>query len=432
MGNKADLQNVIKAPSTEDTTPRTEAALPAEATLGKRKPRLSLWKFFTTGDCVSERTKVRWATCHGCETTVQGQALTMARHLTRCQKVGDEARKEAQAVRESQNKRRRERRDGDIQSPLPSVLISPKTIKSTPPLKVAYQGEPGAYSEQAALEYFTSDEISPVPCPSFPDIFEAVASGKVDCAAVPIENSLAGTIHKNYDLLLKHRDLKIVGELDFRVRHCLMAMPGAKKKGFTRVLSHEMALGQCVEYLDSNKYTPEVAYDTAGAAKILREKKVMDAGAIASQRAAEIYNLEVIAKGIETEQENYTRFWIVAKDEITNTSESLDAPKMDVPSKTSIAFTLNNKPGMLFRALSVFAVLDIDLTKIESRHVHTLLDTIKIDANLVRRWGYVFYVDFARSMKEIPVANAMRNLQEITPFFRVLGSYPRVTRKATE
>lgn len=295
-------------------------------------------------------------------------------------------------------------------------------------MRVAYQGEPGAYSEQATLKFFEKrGEPSFVPCATFRDMFEALHHGRVDRAAVPIENSLAGTIHENLDLLLRYRDFTIVGELDFRVSHCLLALKGTQMSDITVVRSHHMALSQCTAYLRSNGLVPEVAYDTAGSAKRIAKDNLTGVAAIASRRAAEIYGLGIVDEDIEDEKENFTRFLILSKESVPYVPGT--------PSKTSLVFSLINGPGVLCRALSVFAVTNIDLTKIESRHIHTVAEALQhestedLDANVERRWGYVFYVDIARHAEEPSVSSALKHLQEITAFYRVLGSYPKHCRE---
>jgi arogenate/prephenate dehydratase len=306
-------------------------------------------------------------------------------------------------------------------------------------LRLAYQGEPGAYSELAAHEFYdlfmrdgqradTSNangnvpaKPTFVPCATFRLLFEAVHSGRAERAVVPIENSLAGTIHENLDLLLRYPDLFIVGEHDFRVRHCLLAVPGVAIDDVRVVRSHYMALAQCSGFLTRHGFVPEVAADTAGSAMRIRDEIAKDSAAIASRGAAALYGLDILAENIEDDHENYTRFLILSK--------TSNGYRPDLPAKTSIAFTLIDKPGALFRALSVFSVLDVNLTKVESRHIHTVLDALNVaDLNQVRRWGYVFYVDFTQSYAEPSVQNALNNLKLITPFFRVLGSYRRHVR----
>jgi prephenate dehydratase len=267
-------------------------------------------------------------------------------------------------------------------------------------VRIAFQGEAGAYSEQAIYAYFGSVEGSP--CESFDSVFESVRSGKCEAGLIPIENSLAGSIHQNYDLLLRH-DLHIVGEYFLRVRHCLIAMPGIKKSELKKVISHPQALAQCAEYLRAMDVKVEPVYDTAGSVKILKESGARDTAAIASHRAAELYGMEILEEGIEDNQENYTRFLVIATAPV--------APNTDA--KTSIVFTLKNQPGALFKALSVFALRDIDLTKIESRPLAG------------KPWEYLFYVDFIGATSEETVRRALDHLGEDAVMLRVLGSYPR-------
>lgn len=303
-------------------------------------------------------------------------------------------------------------------------------MKSPAPLRVAYQGAPGAYSEAASMAYFDralpagAPPVAYAPAATFPAVVEALAAGAVDRAVLPIENSLAGTIHANLDLLLRHPELTIVGEHDFRVRHCLLALPGTRLEDVKVVRSHYMAIAQCVGWLEGKGLVTEVAGDTAGSAERVRSESLTGAAAIASRRAAEIYDLDVLAEGIEDEQENYTRFLVLMRGAV---GDGVGAEALAAATKTSIAFTLNNTPGALLRALSVFSVVDIDLTKIESRHVHTVLDAVADDGDgcavQARRWGYVFYLDFARGYADEASENALRSLRQITPFFRCLGSY---------
>lgn len=294
------------------------------------------------------------------------------------------------------------------------------------PLRIAYQGEPGAYSEQAALKFFHPPIVPDfAPCASFRDLFEALNSNRVDRVVLPIENSLAGTIHVNLDLLLRYKSIFITGEVDLHIHHCLLALPGTKLTDVSIVRSHPIALAQCPSFLQTHALLSEVAYDTAGSAKKIRKGLLAGAAAIAGRHAAEIYQLDVLAEGIEDEKENFTRFLILSRD---------PAPYVPrIPSKTSLVFCLVNSPGVLYKALSVFAVTDIDLTKIVSRHIHTVLEAIRqdgsedgelMDDSVERRWGYVFHVDIARHEQEQAVSSALKHLQEITTFYRVLGSYP--------
>src|SRR6266536_3395032 len=177
-------------------------------------------------------------------------------------------------------------------------------------MRVAFQGEPGAYSEQAVFNYF--GDVETQPSESFDAVFDSVVSGLCDAGLVPIENSLAGSIHQNYDLLLRH-DLHIVGEYLLRVQHCLIALPGVKKEDIKKVISHPQALGECAVYLRGLGIKTESAYDTAGSVKILKESGARDTAAIASRRAAEIYEMQILEEGIEDNAENYTRFLAISK-----------------------------------------------------------------------------------------------------------------------
>ena len=267
-------------------------------------------------------------------------------------------------------------------------------------MKVAFQGEPGAYSEQAVFNYLGNVET--LPCESFDAMFDSVVSGQSDMALAPIENSLAGSIHQNYDLLLRH-DLHIVGEYFLRVQHCLIAMPGVKKEDIKKAISHPQALGQCAAYLRNLGIKPEQVYDTAGSVKMLKESGARDVAAIASRRAAEIYEMQILEEGIEDNSENFTRFLAVGREAIVPKGEA----------KTSIVFSLKNLPGSLFKAISVFALRDIDLTKIESRPLQG------------KPWEYLFYIDFIGSAQNETVQRALDHLGEYAVTLRVLGSYPR-------
>jgi prephenate dehydratase len=267
-------------------------------------------------------------------------------------------------------------------------------------MRVAFQGEAGAYSEEAGFEYLDAPEM--IPQESFEAVFAAVTSRACQSGLVPIENSLAGSIHQNYDLLLRH-DLHIVGEHFLRVRHCLIVFPGVDKIEITRVISHPQALGQCAGYLRKLDVKTEPVYDTAGSVKILKQSGERTTAAIASKRAAEIYEMQVLQESIEDNPENYTRFLEIAPEAVMPVGEA----------KTSIVFTLKNQPGTLFKALSVFALRDIDLTKIESRPLAG------------KPWEYLFYVDFIGSVGDEAVKRALDQLGEYAVMLRVLGSYLR-------
>jgi len=269
-------------------------------------------------------------------------------------------------------------------------------------MRIAFQGEPGAFSEAAISAHFSSEQVIPVPCESFELVFKAVAGNTCDLGFIPIENSLAGSIHQNYDLLLRN-NLWVVGEHNLRVSHCLIALPGTELKDIKKVISHPQALAQCEGYLHALAgVTVEPVYDTAGSVKMVRDQGDPHVAAIASRRAAELYGMAILADSIEDNPANYTRFLIIAGERIQ--------PGKDA--KTSIVFTLRNQPGSLFRALSAFALRDIDLTKIESRPL------------IGKPWEYSFYIDFFGSEGDEVVTRALAHLAEYALTLRVLGSYP--------
>ncbi len=277
---------------------------------------------------------------------------------------------------------------------------------------VAFQGEPGAYSEQAALEYL-GEEIATLPCRAFEDVFEAVTEDHATHGMLPIENSLAGSIHRNYDLLLRN-ELYIVGEYFLRVSHCLMALPGVKLNEIRRVYSHPQALAQCEGSLVRMNLEPVAAADTAGSARALHDNKDPHAAALASRRAAQVYGLKVLQDRMEDNPANYTRFLLLACQPFP-----VDAPEQE-RYKTSIVFSLKNQPGVLFKALSVFALRDIDLTKIESRPIPG------------KPWEYLFYIDFIGHADSGSCQRALDHLGEFATYLRRLGSYPRDTSKFLE
>jgi len=313
-----------------------------------------------------------------------------------------------------------------------------------PAFTVAFQGEKGAYSEQAVFQLLGRDQVRTVPFASFDDAFVATTSRQVDLMLVPIENSLGGTIHANCDLQLQH-NLFIIAEHDFRVSHCLMALPGTKKSELKKVTSHMQALAQCDSYIKRLGIPREVGYDTAGSAKLISEGKLEGVAAICSELAAGYYGLEILDRQIEDDPNNFTRFLLLRTDPVR-------IPP-GVKCKTSIAFSLENNAGALFKALSVFALRDIDLSKIESRPCKPdVVDRLERQFWSMRgawttggrssvlvpggahhakssggqaQYRYIFYADFLAPADEPNSANAMRHLQEMTTFFRVLGTYPR-------
>ena len=266
---------------------------------------------------------------------------------------------------------------------------------------VAYQGEPGAFSEEAARRFF-GGRANVLPKESFKDVFEYATKHSSGYAIVPIENSVFGSVHQNYDLLLRH-PLHIVGEIKLRIQLHLMALPGVALKDVRSVYSHSQALGQCDEFLRSMKRANVVAYyDTAGSAKMIREQGRKDAAAIASVRAARTYDLSILRRNIESNHHNFTRFIVLSR-------KPDRARKME---KTSIVFAAKNVPGSLFKALAVFALREINMLKIESR------------PHVGKPWEYLFYLDIEGSPRQPQVRQALKHLDELTTFVRVLGAYP--------
>lgn len=285
--------------------------------------------------------------------------------------------------------------------------------------KVAYQGVPGAYSEVAAQK--ACPGWITLPCEQFEVAFQAISQWMAERAVLPIENSLGGSIHTVYDLLLRYQ-LHIVGEVAIPVNHCLLALPGVKKTDIKRVLSHPQALAQTDGYIRSMPgATKEAVDDTAGAAQMIAKNGWKDAAAVASRRAAELYNLEILDENIQDMKDNITRFIILARDPLVT------SPEDSSQYKTSVVFSLEEGSGVLFKALSVFALRDINLTKIESRPMRAipLLPSSNEGEKNVRMFNYLFYVDFIGALSEPACQNALRHLQEIAPFLRVLGTYPR-------
>ncbi|PON62225.1 Bifunctional P-protein, chorismate mutase/prephenate dehydratase [Trema orientale] len=281
-------------------------------------------------------------------------------------------------------------------------------------LRIAFMGLPGSYSEDAALKAYPN--CQPVPCDEYEDTFKAVELWLADKAVLPIENSTGGSIHRNYDLLLRHR-LHIVGEVQLAVNLCLLALPGIRTEQLRRVLSHPQALASSDNFLSKLGITQENVDDTAGAAQYVALEGLRDAGVVASARAAEIYGLNVLAERIQDDTDNITRYLVLARDPII--------PRVDKPFKTSIVFTLDEGPGILFKALAVFALREINLTKIESRPQRKRPLRVVDDSNTgkAKYFDYLFYIDFEASMAEPRAQNALEHLQEFAPFLRVLGCF---------
>ena len=271
-------------------------------------------------------------------------------------------------------------------------------------MRLAYQGEPGAYSEAAALQYAPHTET--LPCKTFDEVFEAVDQKRATHGIVPMENSIGGTIHRNYDLLVDH-EIPITGEVQIDVVHCLQALPGTTLDDITIVYSHPQALAQCERYLKDLGVTVEAVYDTAGGAKLVAEQKQKGAAALASRRAAEVFGLDVLQEAVQDYEFNITRFFVIGGALPTDAN------------KTTIVFALPSTPGSLFKALSVFALRDINLSKLESRPIRG------------RPWEYLFYVDIDARRDDLNCARALTQLGEFAKWTRVLGTYKGWDRNQT-
>ena len=266
--------------------------------------------------------------------------------------------------------------------------------------KVAFQGEHGAYSEIAATKFFPESQL--IPMKLFQDIFDALLTDSIDCAVVPVENSIEGSVNEIYDLLLD-ADKKITGEMFLKIEHCLIALPDSN--AITKVLSHPQALAQCRNYIKRKNLDSIPSYDTAGSVRLIKEKKINDTAAIASKNAAEFYNMKILDQNIEDRKNNFTRF-LVLSDLHTAPSKS---------DRTSMIFGLKHTPGSLYSVMQEFVHHKINLTKIESRPTKE------------KPWEYNFYVDFEGHVEEENVKNAINNIEKKCTFIKILGSYQRGT-----
>ncbi|HLK22232.1 MAG TPA: prephenate dehydratase [Bryobacteraceae bacterium] len=273
--------------------------------------------------------------------------------------------------------------------------------------RVGFQGALGAFSQEALVQLL-GDHVTVVPHPRFEDVFRALTSGKIEAAVIPMENTLAGSVHENFDHLL-HFDVRIVAETNVRIIHNLIAPPGVKLKDIRKVYSHPVALNQCLRFFARHpKMESTPFYDTAGSVEMIMQQKAPDAAAIASSVAASIYGAKILQRSIEDDRRNFTRFFLLYP------SKRKRLPQREAKAwKTSLVFTTRNIPGALFRALSAFALRDLNLAKIESRPLHG------------KPWEYLFYLDFLDKEDDPRVQNALRHLSELADFMRVLGSYPK-------
>ena len=269
--------------------------------------------------------------------------------------------------------------------------------------RVAFQGELGAFSHAAARKFF-GEEVKTLPCERFDQVFHSVVQGQATHAVIPIENTLHGSVHENYDHLLEYK-LTIINETNFRISHQVIGMPGTKLRHVKKVFSHPVALNQCLEFFtDHPEIEPIPFYDTAGSVKMLQAEAPPNSAAIASAAAAEIYGGVILKRGVEDDRQNFTRFFLLAK-------QRSPRDQAAGPWKTSLVFTTRNNPGALFKAMACFALREINLTKIESRPLRG------------KPWEYLFYLDLLGHSEEQVVQNAVNNLAEITITLRILGSY---------
>lgn len=266
-------------------------------------------------------------------------------------------------------------------------------------MRVAFQGERGAFSEGAVYTFF-GQSADVKPCRNLSNVFESVEKGKTKFGVVPIENSLEGSVNQTYDLFLEH-NLKVCGETVIRIVHCLIAHPETQLKSVNTVYSHPQALAQCRKFLERLGSRLIPTFDTAGSVKMIKDEGLKDAGAVASERAAEIYGMKVLAKEIEDAPNNYTRFFVLSKHDSPYSGDD----------KTSIIFSGKNVPGSLYRVLEEFAKRNIDLTKIESRPTKQM------------PWEYNFYLDFKGHRTERRCQEVLKSIQKKTLFVKVLGSY---------
>ena len=333
----------------------------------------------------------------------------IAERIRDSQPIGDEKKKSSQPVEDTAREEkvlahiktiaREEKLDEKaIQNIYRQIIKSSKGIQG---IEVAFQGETGAYSEEAAFQYF-GHSIIPKPCETFDAVFDVVENDEAPFGVVPIENSLEGSISRVYDLLL-NSNLKVSGELDLRIMHCLIANQPVTLDAIKRVYSHPQVLGQCQVFLRKLGYEGISTYDTAGSVKMIKEKNIVDGAAVASARAAEVYNMKIIAREIEDNPNNFTRFFIISRK---------DSPPTGAD-KTSIVFSVKHRPGALVNAMKEFADAKINLTKIESRPTRQ------------KAWEYNFFLDFEGHHQDPIVKETLDKLEDQSLFVKILGSYPR-------
>ena len=268
-------------------------------------------------------------------------------------------------------------------------------------MRVAFQGEKGAYSENAVYAFF-GDSVKVQPCRDLAEVFESVEKQRTDFGVVPIENSLEGSVNQTYDLFLTY-GLKVRGEIIIRISHCLIANPVTELETVKTVYSHPQALAQCRRFLERLGADLIPTYDTAGSVKMLKEKRLKASAAVASEKAAELYGMKILAREIEDNSTNYTRFFVISKEDSPITGRD----------KTSIIFAASHTPGSLYKALGEFAKRGINLTKIESRPTKQ------------KPWEYNFYLDFEGHRTEERCRETLKELEKSAAILKILGSYPK-------
>src|SRR5213082_496072 len=279
-----------------------------------------------------------------------------------------------------------------------------ETIQVHQPINVAFQGERGAFGDEAVRAYFGA-QATPLPFRSFADVFRVVATGEVEYGLVPVENSQAGSINEVYDLLRQY-DLFVTGEIGHPVNHCLLCLPGQQLSDIKRVISHPQALAQSDAFLRELTVEVVATYDTAGSAKMIREENLIGVAAVAGYGAAQLYQLEILAQGIQTIKDNYTRFIALGRE---------PASRREGEAKTMLGMATSHQPVSLYTCLGVLAAKKINLLKLESR------------PSRQRAWEYVFYLDFEGHRDDPAVRSALANLATHTIFCKVLGSFARST-----
>ncbi len=333
----------------------------------------------------------------------------LAERLSISNRIGEEKRREGKTLTDASREavvmghiRKLAAEEGidpaGIESIYRRIIAASKSVQG---VSVAFQGEPGAYSQQAALGFFGAG-VETLPQESLEEVFLAVERGEASNGMVPVENSLEGSISRTYDLLLDS-PLKVCGEFNLRVSHCLIGNPEVTLDRVKTVYSHPQALGQCQAFLRHLGCKAIPAMDTAGSVKKLKDEGLLDAAAIGSARAAEIYGMKVLTRAIEDAPNNYTRFFALAKEDAAPTGDD----------KTSLVFSVKDRPGSLFDFLRELADRGINLSKIESRPTRR------------KPWEYNFYLDFGGHRLDPRVQEVLKALEQHVIFLKVLGSYPR-------